>query len=100
MIQMRADPQRLLADLASLASSAGDRVTLFQAAADRIKNDGGYSWVGLYDVDSFAGIVANIVWSGLDAPAYPKFPITSGLTSAAIAYRRTINVGDVSAEPR
>ena len=100
MIQMTADRQRLLADLASLTSSAGDRVTLFQAAADRIKGDGGYRWVGLYDVDSFAGIVANIVWSGLGAPAHPTFPITSGLTGAAIANRKMINVGDVSADPR
>ena len=100
MIPMTADPQRLLADLARLTSSDGDRVKLFQAAADRIKSDGGYRWVGLYDVDSQSGIVANIVWSGLGAPAYPTFPITSGLTGAAIANRKMINVGDVSADPR
>lgn len=100
MIHMTADPPMLLADLASLTSSAGDRVTLFQLAADRIKKDGGYRWVGLYDVDSFAGIVANIVWSGLGPPEYPTFPLTSGLTGAAIANRKMINVGNVSVDPR
>jgi GAF domain-containing protein len=100
MIQMTADPQRLLADLASLTSSDGDRVTLFQAAADCIKSEGGYRWVGLYDVDSFAGIVANIVWSGLGAPTHLTFPLTSGLTGAAIANRKMINVGDVAVDPR
>ena len=92
---MPVDPRRLLQDLARLTSRAGDRVTLFQAAADHIKSEGGYRWVGLYDVDSFARVVTNIVWSGLGAPAHPRFPLTSGLTGVAIANRKTINVGDV-----
>jgi L-methionine (R)-S-oxide reductase len=56
--------------------------------------------VGLYDVDRAAGTVANIVWSGPGAPEYPTFPITKGLTGAAIFTRKTVNVGDVTADPR
>jgi GAF domain-containing protein len=52
----------------------------------------------LYDVDYAAGMVANIAWSGPDAPAFPTFPITKGLTSRAIATKKTVNVGDVSSE--
>ena len=66
--------------------------------AEAIREDGNYRWVGLYDVDYAAGMVANIAWSGPDAPAFPTFPITKGLTSRAIATKKTVNVGDVSSE--
>jgi putative methionine-R-sulfoxide reductase with GAF domain len=45
-------------------------------------------------------LVKNIVWSGEGAPEYPVFPLTKGLTSSAIAFGKTINVGDVAADPR
>jgi GAF domain-containing protein len=66
--------------------------------AEAIREDGNYRWVGLYDVDYAAGMVANIAWSGPDAPAFPTFPITKGLTSRAIATKKTVNVGDVLSE--
>ena len=42
---------------------------------------------------------SNIAWTGPNAPAYPVFPLTKGLTSRAIAERRTINLGDVGNDP-
>lgn len=71
-----------------------------QAVADTIRRSGNYRWVGLYDVDHTAGVVRNIVFSGPGPPAYSQFPITKGLTGAAIAEKRTINVGDVAADVR
>ncbi len=44
--------------------------------------------------------MTNIVWSGPGAPEYPTFPITKGLTGVAISARKTVNVGDVAADPR
>jgi L-methionine (R)-S-oxide reductase len=44
------------------------------------------------------GTVSNIAWSGPNAPAYPVFPITKGLTSRAITARKTVNVGDVASD--
>jgi L-methionine (R)-S-oxide reductase len=38
----------------------------------------------------------NIAWSGYSPPTHPAFPITQGLTSRAIAGRRTINAGNVA----
>ena len=63
---------------------------------EAIRIGGAYRWVGIYDVDIQQGMVSNIAWSGPSAPAYPAFPITKGLTSRAIADRKTINVGDVA----
>jgi putative methionine-R-sulfoxide reductase with GAF domain len=65
---------------------------------EAIRVAGPYRWVGIYDVDVSPGLVSNIAWSGPDAPAYPTFPTTKGLTSRAIAGKTTINVGDVAAD--
>jgi putative methionine-R-sulfoxide reductase with GAF domain len=54
----------------------------------------------LYDVDHAAGLVRNVSWSGPGAPEHPTFPLNQGLTSAAVAQRQIVNVGDVSADPR
>jgi len=42
----------------------------------------------------------NLVWSGLGSPEFPTFPLSNGLTGAAIAQKQVVNVGDVSAAPR
>jgi L-methionine (R)-S-oxide reductase len=67
--------------------------------AQTIREDGAYRWVGVYDVDLDHGLVSNVAWSGPAAPAYPTFPVTKGLTSRAIAEKKTINVGDVASDP-
>ena len=90
----------LMIDLQNLVSNARDRVAALQGVAEVLRSSGNYRWVGLYDVDRAAGTVTNIVWSGPGAPEYPKFPITKGLTGAAISSRKTMNVGDVAVDPR
>jgi L-methionine (R)-S-oxide reductase len=97
---MIVDRGRLLADLSQIVSRCEDRKASLRAVADLLKDRGGYRWVGLYDVDRADGVVRSIVWSGPGAPEYPTFPITKGLTGAAIAERKTINVGDVAGDPR
>jgi len=71
-----------------------------QAAADVLRAIGPHRWVGLYDVDYASGMVRNIVWSGPGAPKHPTFPISQGLTSAAISSGKTVNVCDVTTDPR
>jgi putative methionine-R-sulfoxide reductase with GAF domain len=44
--------------------------------------------------------VRNAVWSGPGPPEYPDFPVSKGLTGAAISARKTVNVGNVAADPR
>jgi putative methionine-R-sulfoxide reductase with GAF domain len=100
MGRMFATPERRLAELRSIASAAAGRTASLQSVADLLRNTGSYRWVGLYDVDHSAAIASNIVWSGPGPPAHPTFPITKGLTGAAISARKTINAGDVAADPR
>jgi hypothetical protein len=41
-------------------------------------------------------MVSNIAWSGEGPLTYPAFPISDGLTSRAIATKKTVNVGEVA----
>ena len=97
---MIVDRDKLLMDLERIVSQAGDREASLSIVADLLKESGGYRWVGLYEVDRAGGVVRNMVWSGPGAPEYPTFPMSKGLTGAAVAERRTINVGDVAGDPR
>ncbi len=97
---MPANAQKLISDLHAVVSMRRDRVACLQQIADLLKSAGNYRWVGLYDVDHAAGLVKNIVWSGPEAPSYPVFPLTKGLTGSAIAFGKTVNVGDVASDPR
>jgi L-methionine (R)-S-oxide reductase len=97
---MNAGRNPLLADLASIVTAARDRQAGLQQAAALIRSSANYRWVGLYDVDHAAGLVRNVTWSGPGAPEYPTFPLTKGLTGAAIAQKQIVNVGDVLADPR
>ena|SRR5215469_1773286 len=90
----------LLHELDTIVSAVKDRGLALQAIADTLKEFGNYRWVGLYDIDHSARLVRNIVWSGPGAPEYPTFPVSRGLTGAAIASRRTINVGNVAQDSR
>ena len=80
--------------------SRQDRQSALKAAADAMRRAGSYRWVGLYDVDLAQGEVRNMVYSGPAAPEFPTFPISKGLTGSAISGRKTVNVGDVAADPR
>jgi L-methionine (R)-S-oxide reductase len=97
---VNAGRDKLLSDLASIVAASHDRGTSLREIAELLRAYGGYRWVGLYDVDHKAGVVRNIVWSGPGPPEYPTFPVTKGLTSAVIAEKRTLNVGNVAADSR
>ena len=66
--------------------------------AELIRQAGSYRWVGLYVVTDQE--IAAIGWSGPGTPAYPRFPVTQGLSGAAVATKRAVVVNDVTADPR
>ncbi len=90
----------LLKELQGLVSGPGTRHGALKKVAALIKARGHHRWVGLYDVDHALGLVTNIVWAGPGAPEFPTFPITQGLTGAAISSQKTVNVGNVAGDPR
>jgi GAF domain-containing protein len=68
------------------------------ADAAKIRGEGGYRWVGIYEVtDEEIGILG---WDGTGEPAHPRFPRTQGLCGAAVETGETVVVGDVANDPR
>ncbi|MBB5328379.1 GAF domain-containing protein [Tunturiibacter gelidoferens] len=86
----------LLGTLRNITAEDSDRAIKAKRIVDAIRKEGSWRWVGIYDVDFQRGLVVNIAWSGYSAPSHQAFPITQGLTSRAIAGRRTINAGNVA----
>jgi putative methionine-R-sulfoxide reductase with GAF domain len=87
-----------LNQIRAAAATGGDRAERAKRLAELIRKLGDYRWVGVYDVN--AENVSIIAWSGPGAPEYPTFPVTKGLTGAAIREKKAVAVGDVRNDPR
>ena len=66
----------------SMAMGGDDRAAKAKRLAELVQTLGSYRWVGVYDVGPEQ--VSIIAWSGPNAPEFPTFPVTKGLTGAAI----------------
>jgi len=65
---------------------------------ERIRGARKYRWVGIYRIVKKDFVI--VAETGDEPPAYPRFPITQGLCSAALEAEKTIVVGDVRKDPR
>ena len=88
----------ILQRLRALASSSNERAAKAREAAELVRAARDYHWVGCYDVT--ATEIAAIAWTGVLAPAFPRFPINRGLNGAAVALRHHVVVQDVTRDPR
>ena len=89
---------KLLNQIQTVLESSDDRQTKAERIAEPIRHFRNYRWVGIYDVDE-KEIVA-IAWSGQGAPAFPRFPVSKGLSGEAVASRSTIISNDVENDSR
>lgn len=87
-----------LNQIRSTSMGGGNRAEKAEHLAVGIRKLGDYRWVGIYDV----GVeeVSILAYSGSGAPEFPKFPVTKGLTSAAIAEKKPVIVSDVRNDAR
>ena len=92
------DESRLLGEVSRVLEGDGNRERKAAGIAEAIRRSGGYRWVGLYKVTEDE--IANLAFDGPDAPAHPRFPVTQGLSGAAVASGKTIVVGDVREDSR
>jgi putative methionine-R-sulfoxide reductase with GAF domain len=69
-----------------------------QRIAELLRLHTGRRSVGLYQIDGDE--VVNLAWSGPAPPAYPRFPVSRGLTGAAIASGTSIVSNDVATDSR
>jgi len=82
----------------SLGMGGDDRAVRAKRLAERIQTLGNYRWVGVYDVGPET--VSLIAWNGPGAPEHPSFPVSQGLTAAAIEQKKAVIVGDVRSDSR
>jgi L-methionine (R)-S-oxide reductase len=85
--------KKLMTRIQEISSGTQERGRKAEQIAATIREFGAYRWIGLYDVDE--QMVSIIPWSGPGAPAYPKVPVTRGLTGATIREKKTVVVDDV-----
>lgn len=88
----------VLSRLRALAIAHVERPLKARQAAELVREARWYRWVGLYDV--LPSEIAAIAWTGTTAPAYPRFPVTQGLSGAAVAARQPVIVQDVTQDSR
>lgn len=92
------DRDKVLRQIREILDSGNDRGTKAQRIAEVVRLSGDYRWVGIYDVDDRE--ISVIAWSGIGAPAYPRFEVTQGLSGEAVRSRRTVISNDVANDPR
>lgn len=92
------DESHLLDEVFRILNGDEDRERRAAGVARAIRRAGSYRWVGLYEVTEDE--IVNLAFDGLGAPTHPRFPITQGLSGAAVASGETVLVGDVSKDPR
>jgi L-methionine (R)-S-oxide reductase len=92
------DESHLLAEISRILERNNGREQKAARVAEAIRRAGGYRWVGIYEV--MEDEIANVAFDGPGAPVYPRFPITQGLSGAAVASGETVFAGDVAEDPR
>ena len=84
--------------LAEILDTTEIRELRAQHAAKAIIDTGGYRWAGIYDVgDSEIELIGH---TGVQAPAFIRFPIDRGLSGEAVRMRQTVVSNDVANDPR
>lgn len=92
--------EELFARLRDVVNGKEDRIAKARRIAEVLRGHGSYRWVGLYDVNHASREISNIAFSGPRPPAISTFPISKGLTGAAVRSKTIINVGDVRSDHR
>jgi L-methionine (R)-S-oxide reductase len=92
------DESHLLDEISRVLGSDADPEQKAAGVAGAIRRAGGYRWVGLYEVTDDE--IAILAFDGPGAPSHPRFPVTQGLSGAAVASGQTVVVGDVGKDPR
>lgn len=95
---MNDSPMDRLDAIRAALEKPGNRLEKAQRFAQAIRRLADFRWVGIYDVGE--EWVAIRAWSGPGEPVYPRFPVSQGLTGAAITVKKTVVSDDVRNDPR
>lgn len=89
---------RLLNEIATAASATGDPSARAKRAAEMIRGACGCYWAGIFEI---SGEEARAVaWTGTEAPAFLRFPLTRGITRDVVKTKKAELVNDVLKDSR
>lgn len=89
---------RSLNEIAAAASASGEVAVRAKRVAQLIRDAAGYFWVGVFEVSE--NDVVALAWTGSEAPAFLRFPLTRGITRDVVKTRRPALVNDVLKDSR
>lgn len=95
---MKKNSTKLLQDLAAYVLADSQETICVKKAAEMIRAQRGYRWVGIYKVTRGECVI--LAGTGDKPPTYARFPATQGLCGAVVESRGTLVVPDVRKDAR
>lgn len=89
---------RSLNEIAAAASGSGDVSGRAKRVAQLIRDSAGFFWVGVFEISENEAVA--LAWTGTEAPAFLRFPLTRGITRDVVKTRKTAVVNDVLKDSR
>jgi putative methionine-R-sulfoxide reductase with GAF domain len=95
---MHADTLKKLQDIGGFVLGSGCTKKSLKQVAEMIRAARDYRFIAIYKIVKDEFVI--LAGTGKEPPAYPRFPITQGLCSAALESGKVIVVGDVQKDKR
>src|SRR5437867_12641823 len=95
---MHAETLKQLQDIGGFVLASGCTKKTIKQVAEMIRTARDYRFIAIYKILKNEFVI--LAGTGKEPPAYPRFPITQGLCSAALESGKPIIVGDVLKDPR
>lgn len=89
---------RALQEIGALIIAGGHGAAAVAEIAALVQRTCKYRWVGVYKIQREEFVL--VASTGDTRPAYPRFPVTQGLSAEAVETRRTVLVRDVRKDKR
>ncbi len=97
MTQLKYDA-RFLNEIAAAALARTDVAVRAKRVAEMIREASGCFWVGIFEIAENEACA--VAWTGAEAPAFLRFPLTRGITRDVVKTRKTAVVNDVLKDSR
>lgn len=89
---------KILNEIAAAASASGDAAGRAKRVAELVREACACYWVGVFEItESEAQAIG---WTGAEAPAFLRFPLTRGITRDVVKTRKTAVINDVLKDSR
>lgn len=89
---------RTLQEIGATLIAGGQGPEVLAEIAEMVRKRCHYRWVGVYRINRHEFVIS--ASTGGTRPAYPRFPLTQGLSAEAVEKQKTLIVRDVRKEKR